>query len=68
MAQAVPDELVDAIAVTGRPEEARDRLRQWEGLADHLLLYPPSFGAAPERVCDNLSAIVETFGPEAAGG
>jgi probable F420-dependent oxidoreductase len=68
MAQAVPDELVDAIAVTGRPEEARDRLRQWEGLADHLLLYPPSFGASPERICDNVAAIVETFGPGAAGG
>jgi probable F420-dependent oxidoreductase len=63
MAQAVPDELVDAIAVTGRPDEARERLHQWETLTDHVLLYPPSFGAPPERVRENLVAMVETFGP-----
>jgi probable F420-dependent oxidoreductase len=68
MGRAVPDELLDAIAVTGRPEEARERLRQWEGLTDHVLLYPPSFGASPERVRENLEAIVETFGPGHSGG
>jgi probable F420-dependent oxidoreductase len=62
MAEAVPDDLVDAIAVTGRPDEVRDRLRQWEGLTDHVLLYPPTIGASPERIRENMTATVETFG------
>jgi probable F420-dependent oxidoreductase len=62
MAAAVSDELVDAIAVTGRPDEVRDQIRQWEGLSEHLLLYSPSVGLAPDRVRENLDAIVDTFG------
>ncbi len=58
----MPDELVDAIAITGRPDEARDQLRQWDGLADHVLFYPPSVGVRPERLKENVAAIVETFG------
>ena len=62
MSEAVPDELVDAIAIAGRPEEVRDRLREWEGLTEHPLLYPPTAGARPERVRENLAAIADTFG------
>ena len=62
MEAAVPDEMVDAIAVAGTPDEVRDRIRQWEGLSDHLLLYSPSVGMKPERVQENLLAIAETFG------
>lgn len=62
MTAAVPDELVDAIAVAGRPDEVRQRIEQWRGLADHLLLYAPSAGVSLERVRENLGAIVETFG------
>jgi probable F420-dependent oxidoreductase len=61
MSEAVPDELVDAIAITGRPDEARDRLKQWEGLTDHALLYPPTVGASPGRARENAAAIIETF-------
>lgn len=62
MSDAVPDELLDAIAIAGRPDEVRDRLRQWEGLTDHALLYPATAGAGPERVRENLAAIADTFG------
>jgi probable F420-dependent oxidoreductase len=62
MSKAVPDELVDAIAITGRPEEARDQLRQWDGLTDHILFYPPTVGASAKRVAENVAAIVDTFG------
>ena len=62
MSKAVPDELVDAIAITGRPEEARDQLRQWDGLTDHILFYPPTVGVRPERVAENVAAIIDTFG------
>lgn len=63
MQAAVSDELVDAIAVAGTPDEVRDQIGQWKGLAEHLLLYPPSIGVKPERVQENLAAIAETFGP-----
>lgn len=62
MARAVPDELVDAIALTGRPQDVRDQLEQWDGLADHLLLYAPSAGTAPQRVRENVQAMIDTFG------
>ena len=61
MAAAVPDEMVDAIAITGRPDEVRDRLKQWEPLAQHVLLYSPSVGMKPGRVAENVDAIIDTF-------
>ena len=61
MSAAVPDELLDAIAVTGRPEEARDRLRAWGGLTDQVLLYPAAVGASPDRLRENVAAIIDTF-------
>jgi probable F420-dependent oxidoreductase len=62
MSAAVPDALVDEIAIAGRPDEARDRLRQWQGLTEQPLLYPPTVGVAPGRVRESLAAIADTFG------
>ena len=62
MSEAVTDELLDEIAIAGRPDEVRDRLAQWEGLTDQVLLYPPSVGTSPERALENLHAIVDVFG------
>ncbi len=62
MLAAVPDELVDLIAVTGTPEEVRDRFEAgYAGLYDHTLLYSPSFGLSRQRLTDNVTAIIETF-------
>jgi len=61
MTAAVPDALVDEIAIACRPDEARDRLKQWDGLAEQVLFYPPSAGVAPGRVRENLAAIAEAF-------
>jgi probable F420-dependent oxidoreductase len=61
MAAAVPDEMVDAIAITGRPAEVRDQLQQWKSLTDHVLLYSPSVGIKSERVAENVDAIIDTF-------
>lgn len=61
MSDAVPDELVDAIAITGRPDEVRQQLEQWKGLSEHVLLYPPTVGARPGRARENADAIVDTF-------
>jgi alkanesulfonate monooxygenase SsuD/methylene tetrahydromethanopterin reductase-like flavin-dependent oxidoreductase (luciferase family) len=62
MSEAVPDELVDAIAIAGRPDDVRDQLKQWDGIADHVLFYPPTVGVAPARAVENMTAIIETFG------
>lgn len=62
MAAAVPDALVDEIAIAGTPDEARDRLAQWEGLTEHPLLYAPSVGVPPERIESNVNAMFEIFG------
>ncbi len=61
MTAAVPDALVDEIAIAGRPDEVRDRLRLWDKLTEQPLLYPPTIGVAPGRVRENLAAIADTF-------
>jgi probable F420-dependent oxidoreductase len=61
MSRAVPDELVDAIAIAGTPDEVRDQLSQWRGLADHVLLYSPSAGMKRERIQENVDALIDTF-------
>jgi probable F420-dependent oxidoreductase len=62
MAEAIPDALVDEIAIACPPDEARDRLAPWKDLTDQPLLYAPSVGLPPERLQDNLDAIFATFG------
>jgi probable F420-dependent oxidoreductase len=62
MADAIPDELVDEIAIACTPDEARDRLAQWEGLTDEALLYPPAVGVRPERLRSNIDAMLDLFG------
>jgi len=65
MTSAVTDDMVDAIAVAGTPQQCREQLARYEGLLDHVLLYPPSFATRPERVRENYRLICETFGPGA---
>jgi probable F420-dependent oxidoreductase len=62
MSAAIPDALVDEIAIACTPDEARDRMAQWEGLTDQPLLYAPSVGVPPERIASNLDAMLEIFG------
>ncbi|MEX2226372.1 MAG: LLM class flavin-dependent oxidoreductase [Dehalococcoidia bacterium] len=62
MTGAVSDDMVDAIAVTGTPGSCRAQLARYEGLLDHALLYPPTFGTKPDRVRENYGLIRETFG------
>jgi len=62
MSEAIPDALVDEIAIAGTPDEARDRLAQWKGLTEDPLLYAPSVGVPPARVQANLDAMLDLFG------
>jgi probable F420-dependent oxidoreductase len=63
LADAVTDEMLDQIAIAGTPEEGREQFARYEGLLDHVLLYPPSVGVRPERVRENYGAIADVFGP-----
>jgi alkanesulfonate monooxygenase SsuD/methylene tetrahydromethanopterin reductase-like flavin-dependent oxidoreductase (luciferase family) len=65
MAEAVPDALVDEIAIACTPDEAHDRLAQWKDLTDEPLFYAPTVGVRPERVRANLDAILDAFGSPA---
>jgi alkanesulfonate monooxygenase SsuD/methylene tetrahydromethanopterin reductase-like flavin-dependent oxidoreductase (luciferase family) len=62
MTEAVSDAMLDEIAIAGTPDEVRGQLEQWRDLSDHVLLYSPSVGMKPERVQENLDAIIDTFG------
>ncbi len=62
MAEAIPDELVDEIAIACTPDEARDRLQEWKGLTEDPLFYPPSVGVRPERIAENCQAMLDVFG------
>ncbi|MGE4652794.1 MAG: LLM class flavin-dependent oxidoreductase [Myxococcota bacterium] len=65
MAEAVPDALVEEIAIACTPDEARQRLEEWRDLSDQPLLYAPSVGVPPERLRDNQQATLEIFGTPA---
>ncbi len=68
MAAAVPDDLVDSAAAAGSPAQVARRLRLLSQLADHVIVYPASFGMTAERsqqvVADVLAAGAP--GPEPA--
>ncbi|HEU4480332.1 MAG TPA: TIGR03617 family F420-dependent LLM class oxidoreductase [Actinomycetota bacterium] len=62
MAALIDDELCDAIAVAGTAAEVRDRVKQWDGIADRLMVAGPWYGPSPQRMMENYQALVETFG------
>ncbi|MCS6802165.1 MAG: LLM class flavin-dependent oxidoreductase [Chloroflexota bacterium] len=56
---ALPDTLLDALAITGPPDEARRQFAErWDGLYDVPVFYTPG----GPRVNDYLAAVIETFG------
>jgi probable F420-dependent oxidoreductase len=59
---AVPDEAVERYAVAGTPEEVEDRLAAIEQHVDHLILGGAWYKVPPQRLAENLWAILETFG------
>ena len=57
----VSDEMVDAFFLAGSPEEARRRVAQYEGIADSVILAPPSYFLTQEEVDEYQEAILESF-------
>lgn len=66
MTALVDDELCDAIAVAGAADEVKEKVRQWHGVADRLMVAGPWYGPSPQRMMENYSALVETFGDGAS--
>jgi probable F420-dependent oxidoreductase len=64
IAEAIPDALVDEIAIACPPDEARERLALWRDLTDEPLLYAPTVGVPPDRIRANLDHIFEVFAAE----
>jgi probable F420-dependent oxidoreductase len=62
MEGAVSDEMLEQIAVAGTPDECRAQLARYDGLLDHVLIYPPSFGVRTDRVRENYRLMREVFG------
>lgn len=62
MAEAVPDEMVDAIALTGTADEVKEKIAAWNDIAEHVMLYSPGIGMNRGRLEENMNAIIETFG------
>jgi probable F420-dependent oxidoreductase len=62
MTNAVSDDMLDQISITGTPADVEKQLARYEGLLDHVLLYPPSVGVSPDRVKENYKLMMEIFG------
>ena len=58
MVAAVPDRMIDQLAVAGTPADVRAGLRRYEGLLDHAILYSPSFQLTPGRVRESALGLI----------
>lgn len=58
MAAAITDEMIDAIALAGTPEEVRERYAErWDGVYERTLLWPPAF-----RGQEAVDSAIDAFG------
>jgi probable F420-dependent oxidoreductase len=58
----IAEPMVDHLAVAGEPDECRERLASFEGVADRLILGGAWVGPSEDRLRANHALIVETFG------
>jgi alkanesulfonate monooxygenase SsuD/methylene tetrahydromethanopterin reductase-like flavin-dependent oxidoreductase (luciferase family) len=61
LADAVPDDMVDALAFAGTPDDIRERLGEYAGLADVVKLSPPTHFVPEEVTRDAQQAVIEMF-------
>jgi len=62
MADSVSEEMVDAIAIAGTPDDCRRQLQEYEGLLDLPLLFGPYAGVSPDMALETYKATLEAFG------
>lgn len=62
MIDAVPDRILEQMAVAGIPDEVHQQLdERFGGVYDHTLLYPATFGVEDARAAENVDAILDAF-------
>lgn len=66
MVAAVTDAMVDTFAVAGTPRQVAAGLERFRGVADEIVLFPPSFQVEPERIAENLALLTEHCAPATA--
>ena len=64
MIELIDDELCDEMAIAGPADECKQKAERWgrETGIDRLLVAGPWYGPKPERMMENYTALVETFG------
>lgn len=62
MLRAVTEEMVDALALAGTPDDVRRQLEPFDGLIDTVLLSCPYFAVGAEEAKANHQAMIEAFG------
>jgi probable F420-dependent oxidoreductase len=62
MIDAVSDEMIEAFAVVGTPDEARRKLAPYAELADSICLTPPDQLVSPEEAASYRTELVNVFG------
>jgi probable F420-dependent oxidoreductase len=65
MVAAVTDEMIDAIAVAGTPAQVQERLGRYNGIVDHLIVYPPSFRLDRSRSDELTELLLQHAAPSA---
>jgi len=65
MVAAVPDRMIDDLAIAGTPDDVRAALRRYEGVLDHVVLYTPSFRLSTARVTESALGLIAACGSSA---
>ncbi len=60
-ASIVPDEMVKTFVACGTPDQVREHIEPLWQRANSMLILPPSWGLAPERLAAKATAIADTF-------
>ncbi|MGA4541069.1 LLM class flavin-dependent oxidoreductase [Uniformispora flossi] len=59
LADAVPDHMADALALTGTADDVRARILAYEGVADTVRLTPPTHGLTPREIRTAQQRVIE---------
>lgn len=63
MIEATPDEMVDAVTLSGTPDRAQEKLEAFRGVVDGVKLSAPTHFVTPEVTSEAQAAILEILGP-----
>jgi probable F420-dependent oxidoreductase len=67
LGEVIPDEMVDALTISGSPDDIRVALGRYEGVVDSIKLTPPTHGLSPDEVRAAQAQVIQLIG-ELTGG